>query len=100
MVSLLLKQNLGVTQAATLTIAEARAAGAGLVAVLSAVGSMTTGWHLSLLTEKEGESFSRVFGNKYNLTKKENNFHLVSEDAEIQPLFFKDFNVKVCVFYS
>lgn len=43
MVSLLLKQNLGVTQAATLTIAEARAAGAGLVAVLSAVGSMTTG---------------------------------------------------------
>lgn len=41
------------------------------------------------MQKKEGESFSRVSGNKYNLTKEENNFHLVSEDPEIQPLFFK-----------
>ena len=41
------------------------------------------------MQKKEGDSFSRVFGNKYNLTKKENNLHLISEDLEIQPLFFR-----------
>lgn len=52
------------------------------------------------MQKKEGESFSRVFGNKYNLTKKENNLHLISEDLEIQPLFLKVYlNVKVCVSY-
>lgn len=98
----------GDSKAATLTIAEARAAGAGLVVVAAVVESMTTGWHLGLLTDhrrkrcrrRKERAFQGYLGTNIISPKKKTTsiWFLKILKSNLCPLKVY-LNVKVCVFY-